>query len=344
MRTEAPATALPPAPTTPSRPTSAASAGKIDTPAFPAVGEPAFGTLDGTTTELFNPDAGLIRALDIVAPDYQKGGQDFIAGWDASTGQFIPGFPAVDNDLSFITGEVVGDITGEAPKQEVVAGTASNDLEAYNSAGLPASTAWPKLTGGWTVATPVLGSLGTLDTSSEAKKDIVSITREGTLAVYSTPASACSPSSWPNFHHDIANSGDYTRDAVPPGVPYEGSAVEHTLTFDAPRWEPHVREGDPLRTRHLGAPDHTGKMVEGKAFERRPRTGRSGDQADGHPAEQGRQAVRRDTGCGRAGQRRPPREHPLLPQSAPQAVERRSGSFGRRAQLDAGEGVSVTSA
>ncbi len=27
-----------------------ASAGKIDTPAFPAVGEPAFGTLDGTTT------------------------------------------------------------------------------------------------------------------------------------------------------------------------------------------------------------------------------------------------------------------------------------------------------
>ena len=84
------------------------------------------------------------------------------------------------------------------------------------------------------VATPVLGSLGTLDTSSEARKDIVSITREGTLAVYSTPASACSPSSWPNFHHDIANSGDYTRDAVPPGVPYEGSAVEHTLTFDAP--------------------------------------------------------------------------------------------------------------
>jgi hypothetical protein len=52
--------------------------------------------------------------------------------------------------------------------------------------------------------------------------------------VYSTPASACSPSSWPNFHHDIANSGEYTRDAIPPGVPLNGTAVERTLTFTAP--------------------------------------------------------------------------------------------------------------
>jgi hypothetical protein len=207
---------------------------KLDLPAFPAVGEPAFGTLNGTTVDLFNPAAGLIRALDIVAPDQQKAGQDFIAAWNAETGQFVPGYPAVDNDLSFITGETVGDITGEAPKQEVVAGTAENDLEAYNEEGLPASSAWPKLTGGWLVATPTLGSLGTIDTSSEAHKDVVSITREGTIAVYSTPASACSPSSWPNFHHDIANSGDYTRDAVPPGVPLEATITEGVLRWIAP--------------------------------------------------------------------------------------------------------------
>ena len=73
-------------------------------------------------------DLGLLRALDVVAPDYQKGSQDFIAGWNANSGQYSPGFPAVDNDLSFITGETVGDVTGEAPKQEVLAGTASQDL------------------------------------------------------------------------------------------------------------------------------------------------------------------------------------------------------------------------
>ena len=105
--------------TTRCRPTRAPSASKTDTPTFPAVGEPAFGTLDGTTTSMFAPTAGLLRALDVVAPDYQKGSQDFIAGWNANSGQFSPGFPAVDNDLSFITGETVGDVTGEAPKQEV---------------------------------------------------------------------------------------------------------------------------------------------------------------------------------------------------------------------------------
>jgi Subtilase family len=212
----------------------AAGKGKTDTPAFPAVGEPSFGTLDGTTTDVFAPDAGLLRALDVVAPDYQKGGQDFTAGWNANTGKFSPGYPALNNDLSFITGQTVGDITGEAPKQEVVAATASQDLEAYGLEGNPASAAWPKLTGGWSVATPVLGSLGTIDTSSSAKKDVVSLTREGTLAVYSTPAGACSPSSWPNFHHDIANSGDYTRDAVPPGVPLNATISKGVLSWTAP--------------------------------------------------------------------------------------------------------------
>jgi hypothetical protein len=208
--------------------------GRTDTPVFPAVGEPSFGTLDGTTMSFFAPAGGLLRSLDIAASDYQKGGQDFIGGWNANTGQFAPGYPAVTNDLGFITGQTVGDITGEAPKQEVVGGTASNDLQAFGVEGSPASTAWPKLTAGWTVATPTLGSLGTLDTSSAAKKDVVSITREGVVSVYSTPAAACSPSSWPNFHHDIANSGDYTRDAVAPGHPMHPSVAESTFSWTAP--------------------------------------------------------------------------------------------------------------
>jgi hypothetical protein len=212
----------------------AAGNGKTDTPAFPAVGEPSFGTLDGTTTDMFAPVAGLIRALDVIAPDYQKGGQDFTAAWNGNSGQFAPGFPTVNNDLSFITGQAIGDVTGAAPAQEVIAGTASQDLQAYNAEGSPASTAWPKLTGDWLVATPILGSLGTIDTSSTAKKDVVSITRSGTLSVYSTPASACSASSWPNFHHDVANSGDYTRDAIPPGVPLHASIVKGVLSWTAP--------------------------------------------------------------------------------------------------------------
>src|SRR5207302_10248556 len=115
-----------------------------DTPAFPAVGEPAFGTLDGQTTSFFAPAAGLIRALDVVAPNYQKGGQDFIAAWNANTGQFAPGYPTVDNDLGLITGQAVGAVTGGAPAQEVLGGTASNDPQAYDAAGPPATPARPE--------------------------------------------------------------------------------------------------------------------------------------------------------------------------------------------------------
>jgi Subtilase family len=209
-----------------------AGTGQYDHPAFAAVGYPAFGTLDGHTTSFFAPEAGLIRALDLALPDYQ-GGQDFIAAWDPTTGRQRPGFPAAVNDLQFLTGPAVGQITSSGG-QAVIGGTSSLDLAAFDSTGLPASDAWPKLTGDWTIATPALGSFGTLDTSSTARKVVVSITRSGTLSVYNTPAGACTPSSSPRFHHDDWNSGDYTRDAVSPGKPYDAKVHRGVVSFAAP--------------------------------------------------------------------------------------------------------------
>ena len=81
---------------------------------------------------------------------------------------------------------------------------------------------------------PTLGSFGTLDTSPSAHKDVVSITRSGTLSVYSTPAPACSPSSSPRFHHDDWNSGNYTTDAVTPGHPSRARLRHGVLSFTAP--------------------------------------------------------------------------------------------------------------
>ncbi len=78
-----------------------------------------------------------------------------------------------------------------------------------------------------------LGSFGTLDTARGARKDIVAMTRAGVLSVYRTSASACSPSSSPRFHHDNANSGDYTRDAVAPGVPARLDVHGRRVTFRA---------------------------------------------------------------------------------------------------------------
>lgn len=206
--------------------------GQYDHPGFAAVGYPAFGSFDGKTIDFFTPEAGLIRALDLLLNEYQ-GGQDFIAGWDPSTGQPLSGFPAEVNDLQFLTGPVVGQITASGG-QAVIGGTSSLDLAAFNAQGLAASSAWPKLTGDWTVATPTLGSFGTLDSSRSARKDVVSITRSGTVAVYGTPAPSCSPSSSPRFHHDDWNSGDYLTDAVTPGRPLGVGLRNHVYWFRAP--------------------------------------------------------------------------------------------------------------
>jgi hypothetical protein len=205
---------------------------RSDTPTYAAVGYPAFGTLDGHTISLFAPATGLIRALDVAANEYQ-GGQDFLGAWDPTGEAFRPGFPAPVNDLQFLTGPAIGRITARGG-QSVIEGTSSQDLEAFRAGGGSASGSWPKLTGDWIAATPTLGSFGTLDTVRGARKDVVSITRSGTLSVYRTPAPACSPSSSPRFHHDIANSGDYTRDAVPPGAPLRVSLHGRRLSFRAP--------------------------------------------------------------------------------------------------------------
>jgi hypothetical protein len=208
-----------------------ASAQKYDTPAIPAVGHPIFANFGGSMS-LLMPAAGLIRAFDVVANEYQ-GGQDFLAAWDASTGQFRPGFPTPVSDLQFLTGPSVADIDG-LPGEEALGGTASIELNAFNSAGAPANVKWPKLTSDWTVANPLIGSFGTLDTDSAARKVVVSMTRSGTLFAYDTGAPSCSPGSWPKYHHDPANSGDYSRDASLPGKPYGVSLQESTLSFTAP--------------------------------------------------------------------------------------------------------------
>jgi hypothetical protein len=210
----------------------APSAQQYDHPVLPAVGHPAFGDLGGPGLAFLSPAAGLSRALDVALPEYQNG-QDFTAVWDASTSQFHAGFPAAVNDLQFLTGPSIGDLDG-LPGEEVVEGTSSKDLAAFNPVGLPVNDRWPKVTTDWTVANPLIGSFGTLDTDANATKVVVGMTRSGYINAYETEAEACSRSSWPRFHHDNANSGDFSRDAALPGRPGAIAAEGDAIAFDAP--------------------------------------------------------------------------------------------------------------
>jgi subtilase family protein len=213
-----------------------ASAEKYDTPILAAVGSPAFGgLLPGGSPSFLSPAAGAIRALDLAANEYQ-GGQDFVMAWNSETSAPQPGFPGVVNDLQFLTGPSVADIDG-APGEEVVAGTASFDLAAFSAAGA-AVPDWPKLSGDWTVAQPVIGSLGTTDTAAGVHKVVVGLTRSGYILAYDTDAEPCTGGSWPRFHHDNANSGNYERDAALPGKPTSpaltGAPPALTISIEAP--------------------------------------------------------------------------------------------------------------
>lgn len=190
----------------------AVAAGKLDAPVLPAVGHPAFGRFGGGVTFLA-PSTGVIRALDLAVNEYQGLGQDFMGAWNPATGQFRPNFPQQMNDLQFLTGPSVADIDGR-PGEELLAGSAYLDLQAYRGDGRPVSDAWPKLTSDWTVANPLIGAF-----DPRGRKTVVSSTRDGRVFAYATAAPACSPGSWPRFHHDNANSGDFARDAVAPGAP-----------------------------------------------------------------------------------------------------------------------------
>jgi len=198
-----------------------------DSPAFPAVGHPAFGDFGGGVSFLA-PAAGLRRALDAAVNEYQQGSQDFVGAWSTRDGRFRPGFPAVVNDLQFLTGPSVADLDGQGG-EELVGGTASQDLYAVRADGRPLSGAWPKLTADWMVANPLVGSFGDPD-----GKVVVALTRSGTMLAYRTDAPACSPSSWPRFHHDEANSGDMRRDATAPGAATALRIDGGTLRFSSP--------------------------------------------------------------------------------------------------------------
>ena len=209
--------------------------GQRDAPVIPAFGHPVFADLgDGAAAgaTFLAPALGANRALDIGFSEYQNG-QDFVGAWNGRSSQFRPGFPAVMNDLQFLTGPSVADLDGR-PGQEILSASASLDLRGYTAAGTPINERWPKLTSDWVVANPLIGSWGVLETDPSARKAVFTITRSGFMLAYRTEAPACSPSEWPRFHHDNANSGDERRDAVLPGAPTGFAVGGGKLTFKAP--------------------------------------------------------------------------------------------------------------
>ena len=169
--------------TSPCKPTSRPSPQKYDTPAIPAFGHPIFAGLGPTVVVLHAGQRGLVRALDIAVNEYQ-GGQDFMAGWEAHTGQFRPGWPAPVNDLQFLTGPVGGERRrrtgrGDHRRHRVAR---PGGVQPRRGGRRPRLAEADRPTG-WS-RTRWSARFGTIDTDGDARNRIVAITRSGSVLAY----------------------------------------------------------------------------------------------------------------------------------------------------------------
>ena len=116
-----------------------------DSPAFPAVGHPAFGDFGGRRLV---PGAG--RGPEARA---RRGRQRVPAGRpglrgrvETRDGRFRPGFPAVVNDLQFLTGPTVADLDGQAGEEVARRAPLRRTCTRCAPTAARSRQAWPKLT------------------------------------------------------------------------------------------------------------------------------------------------------------------------------------------------------
>ncbi len=200
---------------------------------MPAFGEGTFADLRGNGDIVYSAAAaGVKKLLDVAVNDHQLGAQNQLAAWNVATGKMHPGFPHFVNDLQFLAGPAVADLTGTG-LQDLIGGSATSDLRAITPAGAEVP-GFSKNTGDWTFNVPLVTRLGTDPTLK-----LVSLTRSGTLFVWNTPASACGTAASPKFRHDAWNTGNVAVIADRPSTITNlgGSSTAgggESLTFTAP--------------------------------------------------------------------------------------------------------------
>jgi hypothetical protein len=101
-------------------------------------------------------------------------------GWNLSTGATLAGFPAVAQGGGFDYGAPAVVPVNADDEAEVILGTDSMTLHAFNTSG-EEPAGWPRFTGGWITWSPSVG-----DVSGTGQADIAYATREGYVHVIPT--------------------------------------------------------------------------------------------------------------------------------------------------------------
>ena len=171
----------------------------------PLFSHPSVGDLDQDGTPDVVASGGSKSLLDNLASGASAAPfQHLLAMWSGRTGHMMPGAPVVLEDYSMLSSQAIADVTGDG-YPEVIAGTGGYFVHAVDACGREAQ-GWPKFTGGWNMATPAVGNV-----DGEGGLEVVAGSREGYLFAWRTSGREDGVVAWESFHHDNANTGDYSR-------------------------------------------------------------------------------------------------------------------------------------
>jgi len=136
--------------------------------------------------EVITPLSGLDFGIALLSSTWVNYQDHLIGMWDANTGEAVPGWPVVIDDIGFFMRPGVADVDGDGAF-EVIASTGGQAVHAYDLNGIDV-LGWPKFTGGWAATAMAAG-----DISGDGKSEVVTVTREGYLFAWQTEGSALAP-------------------------------------------------------------------------------------------------------------------------------------------------------
>jgi len=173
-----------------------------DAPSVPGLGSGSFAPIapDGSMVYV-TPAAGFGRLADTNVPAQQLPHDVHLAAWNARTGQFLPAFPRLLDDLVFFGSAAIADVSGDG-QAEMVIGSGGYLVHAMDATGTEAP-GWPKFTGGWIIATPAVGRIG-------SRSVVAATTREGFLWLWRA-RSRPDARFWPQARQNATNVGVFER-------------------------------------------------------------------------------------------------------------------------------------
>lgn len=175
-----------------------------DAAGFPFINSSSWGDLDGDgTPDLVTGSLGAGYALaqldDGLFPRI-----DFpLLAWRGADGSMFEAWPRQMEDLQFFMNPAIADVGG-APGVEVLNASGGFLLHAFSPDGTEPE-GWPKFTGQWMIASPMVG-----DVTGDGRLDVVIGTRSGWLFAWGTPVEAARARvEWQGFGHDARNTHNH---------------------------------------------------------------------------------------------------------------------------------------